>query len=156
MDTPTDNPESADRKTNSAEAREFFEVVIEASDLAFQKSEEFTAQFQEAMISLRKEVLAAWKEGTRASFDLCAEIARCMGATPKVPRDVEEMIKSGADAAARAQNDVSNASIKATRHLVQGFGGTARAAAELGKSALGLLLSATKCKPSAASSAQSA
>lgn len=156
MDTRAKKPKAAASKADSVETRELFEVVIEASDRSFQKADEFSAQFQKAMSDLRKEALDAWKTSARASLDVQAEIARSMGLTPKVPREIEEMILSSADAWAKAQNDLSNASINATRQFVQGYGGAAKAAAELSKSALGLLISATKRRPSAASAVQSA
>jgi hypothetical protein len=140
---------TSEAKSGAAEAKEFFDVVREASDKSFKKAEEFSAKFVDSMSALRNETLDTWRQSMKASIDLQAEVARKAGITPKVSPEVEEMIHSAADAWARAQNEAANAYIDATKQFIQGYGAAAKAASEVSRSMLAFWLSGLKAKPAA-------
>jgi len=127
---------TTEKNTGTGAGTELFEVLREANDRAFNKAEESSAQFVESMMALRKEAVNAWRDSVKLSIDLQAELAHSAGLTPKVSSEIKEMIQTGVDAWAAAQNDLENASINAAKQLIQGYGGAAKAAAELGRMAL--------------------
>ena len=140
---------TSEAKSGTAEAKELFDVVREASDKSFKKAEEFSVKFVDSMSALRKETLDTWRQSAKASIDLQAEVARKAGLTPKVSPEIEEMIHAAADAWTRTQNEAANAFIDTTKQFIQGYGVAAKAASELSRSVLAFWFSGLKAKPAA-------
>lgn len=131
-------------KSTRVEPRELFDVVHAASDEFFKKADEFTPRYIKAMTALRGEYLSSARETVNIALEVQESLARRVGLTPKVSRQVEDTLRTGADALITAQDDWLHASLNITQQWVKGASASTKAATELVRSAADFWLSLLK------------
>ena len=131
-------------KSTKVAPRELFDVVRAASETFFEKADEFTPRYIEAMTTLRREYVNSARETVNLALEVQEALARRVGITPKVPQQVEDAIRANAEALITAQDDLLHASLEATQQFVKGVSATTKTANELMRTAADFWLSLLK------------